>query len=40
MTHTTLAEEYQRGKLFFDAQDYAGAARTLAGVVTQESRHL
>lgn len=40
MTHTTLAEEYQRGKLFFDAQDYAGAARILAGVVTQEPRHL
>lgn len=42
MTHTTttLAEEYERGTLFFDAQDFAGAARILAGVVAEEPRHL
>ncbi|NUW37826.1 tetratricopeptide repeat protein [Nonomuraea sp. SMC257] len=29
----TLAEEYERGRLFFDAKDYIGAARILAEVV-------
>lgn len=40
MTHIDLAEEYRRGQLFFDAQDFAGAARILAGVVAEEPRHL
>ncbi|GAA2317240.1 tetratricopeptide repeat protein [Nonomuraea roseoviolacea subsp. roseoviolacea] len=28
-----LAEEYERGRLFFDSKDYIGAARILAEVV-------
>ncbi|WP_046733552.1 tetratricopeptide repeat protein [Streptomyces humi] len=31
----TAAERWERGQLFFDAKDYAGAARVLAGVVAE-----
>jgi predicted Zn-dependent protease len=33
MAIDNLAEEYERGRLFFDSEDYIGAARILAGVV-------
>ena len=33
MSIETLAEEYDRGRLFFDLKDYIGAARILADVV-------
>ncbi|MFJ9815239.1 tetratricopeptide repeat protein [Streptomyces sp. NPDC101151] len=31
----TPAERWERAQLFFDAQDYAGAARVLAGLVAE-----
>ncbi|MFG3288284.1 tetratricopeptide repeat protein [Streptomyces sp. NPDC048179] len=31
----TLAERWDRAQLFFDAKDYAGAARVLAGLVEE-----
>ncbi|MEU2423524.1 tetratricopeptide repeat protein [Streptomyces sp. NPDC007851] len=31
----TAAERWERAQLFFDAKDYAGAARVLAGVVAE-----
>ncbi|MFI5683401.1 tetratricopeptide repeat protein [Streptomyces sp. NPDC051636] len=31
----TAAERWERARLFFDAQDYAGAARVLAGLVEE-----
>ncbi|MER6039152.1 MULTISPECIES: tetratricopeptide repeat protein [unclassified Streptomyces] len=33
--HGTPAERWDRARLFFDAQDYAGAARVLAGLVEE-----
>jgi cytochrome c-type biogenesis protein CcmH/NrfG len=33
MSVENLAEEYERGRLFFDSKDYIGAALILAGVV-------
>jgi hypothetical protein len=33
--HGTAAERWERGRRFFDAQDYAGAARVLAGLVEE-----
>ncbi|MFI7707783.1 tetratricopeptide repeat protein [Nonomuraea sp. NPDC049480] len=35
-----LAEEYERGRLFFDSQDYIGAARILAGVAAAAPENL
>lgn len=35
MPFETLAEEYERGRLFFDSKDYIGAARILTGVVAE-----
>lgn len=40
MPFETLAEEYERGRLFFDAKDYIGAARVLAGVVAEAPDNL
>ncbi|WP_223166848.1 tetratricopeptide repeat protein [Nonomuraea sp. SYSU D8015] len=40
MTHGGLAEEYRRGRLFFDAKDYIGAAGILAGVVAEAPDNL
>ncbi|MGW7256599.1 tetratricopeptide repeat protein [Streptomyces sp. NPDC054834] len=31
----TAAERWERARLFFDAKDYAGAARVLAGLVEE-----
>ncbi|MFC4013757.1 tetratricopeptide repeat protein [Nonomuraea purpurea] len=36
----TLAEEYERGRLFFDSEDYIGAARILAPVVASAPENL
>ncbi|MEU6606308.1 tetratricopeptide repeat protein [Streptomyces shenzhenensis] len=33
--HGTAAERWERGRQFFDAQDYAGAARVLARLVEE-----
>src|SRR3954465_14524678 len=33
--HGTPAERWERARLFFDAKDYAGAARVLSGVVEE-----
>ncbi|WP_251095961.1 tetratricopeptide repeat protein [Streptomyces sp. Caat 7-52] len=33
--HGTAAERWERARLFFDAKDYAGAARVLAGLVEE-----
>ncbi|CAL9642556.1 tetratricopeptide repeat protein [Streptomyces sp. NPDC057837] len=33
--HGTPAERWERARLFFDAQDYAAAARVLAGLVEE-----
>lgn len=33
--HGTAAERWERARLFFDARDYAGAARVLAGLVEE-----
>ncbi|MEU6665708.1 tetratricopeptide repeat protein [Streptomyces sp. NPDC046727] len=33
--HGTAAERWERAQLFFDAKDYAGAARVLAGLVEE-----
>ncbi|MFI1366502.1 tetratricopeptide repeat protein [Streptomyces griseochromogenes] len=33
--HGTPAERWERAQLFFDARDYAGAARVLAGLVEE-----
>jgi Tfp pilus assembly protein PilF len=35
-----LAEEYERGRLFFDSKDFIGAARILRGVVAEAPDHL
>ncbi|WP_214408506.1 tetratricopeptide repeat protein [Sphaerisporangium fuscum] len=40
MTTATLMEEYERGSLFFDAQDYIGASRILADVVAEAPDHV
>lgn len=34
-TTIALAEEYRRGELYFEMEDYITAARILAGVVTE-----
>jgi predicted Zn-dependent protease len=39
-TTTTPAEEYRRGELFFEMQDYVTAARILAGIVTEDPGNL
>ncbi|MEU6719193.1 tetratricopeptide repeat protein [Nonomuraea sp. NPDC046802] len=36
----TLAEEYERGRLFFDSEDYIGSARILAPVVASAPENL
>ncbi|MFI2643995.1 tetratricopeptide repeat protein [Streptomyces sp. NPDC018610] len=33
--HGSAAERWERARLFFDARDYAGAARTLADLVAE-----
>jgi len=33
--HGTPAERWERARLFFDAEDYAGAARVLTGLVEE-----
>ncbi|MBP2052049.1 hypothetical protein J2Z21_005031 [Streptomyces griseochromogenes] len=33
--HGTPAERWERAQLFFDARDYAGAARVLAGLIEE-----
>jgi predicted Zn-dependent protease len=33
--HGTPAERWERARMFFDARDYAGAARVLAGLVQE-----
>ncbi|WP_405828717.1 tetratricopeptide repeat protein [Streptomyces sp. NBC_01176] len=33
--HGTAAERWERARLFFDAKDYAGAARVLDGLVEE-----
>ncbi|MFJ3639569.1 tetratricopeptide repeat protein [Streptomyces sp. NPDC090108] len=33
--HGTAADRWERARLFFDAKDYAGAARVLAGLVEE-----
>ncbi|MEU1530152.1 tetratricopeptide repeat protein [Streptomyces fagopyri] len=33
--HGTAAERWERARMFFDARDYAGAARVLVGLVEE-----
>ncbi|MFD8424141.1 tetratricopeptide repeat protein [Streptomyces sp. NPDC059466] len=33
--HGTAAERWERARMFFDAKDYAGAARVLGGLVEE-----
>ena len=33
--HGTAAERWERARMFFDARDYAGAARVLGGLVEE-----
>jgi cytochrome c-type biogenesis protein CcmH/NrfG len=40
METTVLAEEYRRGVVFFEAQDYITAARILAAVVAEDPGNL
>ncbi|MGI5283286.1 tetratricopeptide repeat protein [Nonomuraea polychroma] len=40
MVIENLAEQYERGRLFFDSEDYIGAARILAEVVAAAPENL
>nr|WP_203659679.1 tetratricopeptide repeat protein [Streptomyces sp. SID14446] len=38
--HGTAAERWERAQLFFDAKDYAAAARVLDGLVEETPEHV